>query len=128
MNAPRSNLTVHIRPHGVAQFTRSLAEEIAQVLNVIPGRHPKLAHEIFGRGLNVPVVASCAAGFAALVLGPAEVGIAGDGGGAAEALEAGLGFGLRVGVVGVAAEEFVRGDALLRAEFGAGVLFGCIWD
>jgi hypothetical protein len=54
----------------------------------------------------------------------AKVRVGRDARGALEALQSRFGFGLRVGVEGGAAEEFVGGDALLRAELFAGVAVG----
>ena len=107
------------------QLTRPLPQHLRQILQIIPGRDAKLAHEIPRRALQVAVVAILVH-LQRLVLGPAEIRVAGDGRRALEALQPGFGFGLGGRVEGGAAEEFVRGDAFLRAEFGAGVLFGVV--
>jgi hypothetical protein len=89
---------------------------VRQVLQVVAGRDAEFAHKVLGRALEVAVVLP-----AVVLLGPAKVGVGRDGAGALEALEAPLGLGLRARVEGALAEELVRRDGLLGAEFGAGV-------
>ena len=103
------------------QLRRPLPQNLRQILQIIPRRDAKLPHKVPRGALEVAVIAVLVR--LGLVLGPAEIRIAGDGGRALEAVQAGLGFGLGGRVEGGAAEEFVRRDALLRAEFRARVLF-----
>lgn len=94
-----------------------------QVLQIVTGRDTELADKVACRALQVAVVAVVERAAGTILLGPAKVGIAGDGGGALEALQAGLGFRLCTRVEGGAAEELVGGNALLVAEFAACILF-----
>lgn len=95
-----------------------------QILQIIPSRNPKLPDKIPRRALQIAIIAPI--GLRRVVVGTAKVRVAGDGRRALEALETGLGFGDGGRVEGGAAEEFVRRDAFLGAEFCAGVFFGVV--
>jgi hypothetical protein len=97
---------------------------VRQILQIITSRDPKAAHKVLRRRLQVSVtIVHCGE----LVLGPAEVGVAGDGGCAVELAQTLLGLGLGVGIVSFAAEVLIRGNSLLCAEagFGLGKFFFC---
>jgi hypothetical protein len=116
-----SNLT-QIIPNSPLQPPRPLADQVRQVLEVVAGRDAELADEVLGRALEVAVVLA-----RVVLLGAAEVRVGRDGAGALEPLQALLGLGLRVRVEGALAEELVRRDGLLLAEFGAGVFLLVVW-
>jgi hypothetical protein len=117
------HLAPEIIPNSPLQLSRPLTHEIRQILQVVPSRDAKLAHEVLGGGFQIAVLVG--AGF--IVFVTAKVGIGGDGAGALEALQSGLGLGLRVGVEGSLAEELVRGDGFLGTEFLAGVFLVIGW-
>ena len=112
-------LAVQIPGHRAPQLSPALARNVDQVFQIIASREAHLAHEVLRRRLNIPVVAILKTGF---VLRPAKVRIAGDRCGSLEALQTLLRFGLRVGIVVVAAEELVGGNGFLVGEFLAGVV------
>ena len=108
---------VQVTPDRTLQARADLTHGGAQTLQVVGGSNAKSAHEVARGRLHVTVAgAAVTAVLGQVVLGPAEVGVAGDAGRALEALQARLGLGLRVRVEGALAEELVRRDALLIAE------------
>lgn len=118
-------LVAQVAPDCALQLGRALSQHLGQVLEVVAGGDAEFPHKILGGGLQVAVILAVV-----LLLGSAEVGVGGDGRGALEALQAGLGLGLRVGVVLALAEELVGGDALLVAELASrialAVIFVCV--
>lgn len=104
------------------QLSRPLPKHLREIVQIIAGRNAELAHKVPRRTLQVAVIPVLVGG-GQIVFGPAEVGVTGDGRRAFEALQSTLGLGLRGRVEVVAAEELVRRDAFLVAEFRAGVFF-----
>jgi hypothetical protein len=84
-----------------------------QVLDVITGGDAEASDKVLGRVLQIPVTVI---NRRKVILGPAEVGIAGDRSGAIEFGKSLLGFRLSVGVEAVTAKEFIRRDTLLGTE------------
>lgn len=117
-------LRIQIIPNSPLQLRRPLAKNIRQILNIIPRRNPKPPHKIPRRTLQIVILAEI---HLVVILRSAEIRIRRDRRRALESLQTRSSFGLGVGVVGVAAEEFVGGDAFLAAEFFAGVAFGVVW-
>ena len=127
-----SPLTPQISPDRPLQPPRPLPNDLRQILQVISSGNTKAANKVLGRRLEVAVVlathTTTAAAHAALILlVAAKVGVAGNGLGALEALQARLGFGLRAGLEHALAEELVRGDGLLRAELLARVVLAVVY-
>lgn len=87
------------------QLSRSFANKMGQVLQIITGGDTEATDKVLGCVLKVSVTVIDSR---ELILGPAEVGIAGDRGRAVEGLEPLLGFRLGIGVETVTAEELVR--------------------
>lgn len=108
------------------QLLRPLTRHTDQILQIIPRRGPEPADEIPRRALQVAVVAVLVR-LRQVIVRASKVRVRGDGRGALEALQPGFGLGGRGRVEVVAAEELVRGDALLGAEFLPGVLLGLVW-
>lgn len=75
-------LTIQITPYRKLQLCRRRARHLRQILDIIARLHPKLAHKVLGRRLEVVVLPDLEFFF----LRSAEVGVGGDGGGALEAL------------------------------------------
>lgn len=118
-NGSASRLAAEISADGSLQPCGALADDVAQVLQVITGRDAEAAHKVLGSGFEVSIV------FAhILILRTTKVGVGRDGCGALEALKSCLGLGLCVGVVVTATKVLVRRDALLGAEFGASKVVG----
>lgn len=72
---PHRGLRVQIIPDSALQLARALAEQISQILQIVAGGNAKLAHHVFGDGFQIAIII-----FGELVLGAAEVSVAGDGG------------------------------------------------
>ena len=124
---PTGPSTVQVRADGALQLGGALAQHVRQVLEVVGRGDAEAAHKVARRRLEVAVTTGAPRSvLGPVVLGPAEVGVARDGRGALESLQARLGLGLRARVEGAPAEELVRGDALLRAELLARVLLALV--
>lgn len=115
---PIITLTVQKRPHSPSQLISRLPSQRSHILQIISRRNAKLPNKVLRRALKITILATRTN----LIFVTTKVGIARDGRGALEPLEAPFGFGLRIGVELVAPEEFVAPDAFLCAEFVAG---GC---
>lgn len=102
------------------QLSRPLPKHLRQIVQIITGRNAELTHKVPRRTLEVAIIPVLVRG-GQVVFGPAEVGVTRDRRRAFEALQSALGLGLRGRVEVVAAEELVRRDAFLVAEFRAGV-------
>lgn len=111
-----ARLVAKVAADGTLQSRRALAHQVAQVLQVVAGSDAKLTHKVLGGRLQIAVV------LLFLLLGAAKVRVGRDGRRAVESLEARLGLGLRVGVIGTLAKILVRRDTLLGAKLGAGVV------
>lgn len=96
----------------------SFANEVRQVLDIVTGGNTEAADKVFGRSLHISVAVIHRG---SLILGPAEVGIAGDRSRAVKVLETRLGFSLSSGVEALTPEELVGGDTLLGAESRLGL-------
>lgn len=121
---PQSHSVLQIIPDSPLQLRRPIPQHTRQILQIIPSRDPKPPHNVLRRALQIAILARRA--WHLLVFGTAEVGVGGDGLGAFEALQTGLGFGLGVRIEAALAEEFVGGNAFLRAELFAGIAFGVV--
>lgn len=86
---------------------------MGQVLEVVTGCDTKASDKVLGHILKVSVTVI---NRRKVILGPAEVGIAGDRSGTIEFRESLLGFRLSVGVEAVTAKELIRRDAFLGTE------------
>ena len=86
-----------------------------EILKVITSCNAKAPDKVLSRVLQVSVTVI---NRRKVILGPAEVGIAGDRSGTIEFRESLLGFRLSVGVEAVAAKELIRRDTLLGTEAG----------
>lgn len=78
---------------------------MGKVLDVIPGSDTEATDKVLGRCLHISVAIIDRR---KLILGPAEVGIAGDGLGTIKVLQSLLGLGLSVGVKAFTSKELVR--------------------
>ena len=125
---PTSTLPVQVSLDGALQPARPLAHDVRQRVQVVGGRDAEPTHKVARRALEVAVVVGPERGgrVGVVVLGPAEVGVARDGGGAVEVLQPRARVGLGRRVEGGAAEELVRRNALLRAELVARVALGVV--
>ena len=91
----------------------SLADEVRQVLNVISCCDTESADKILGSVLKISVTIIHGR---EVILGPAEVSIAGDRGSTIELIEPLLSLGLSVGVEALASKVFIRRNTLLGTE------------
>ena len=107
--------TVQIAPNSTLKLRRSLTQHLRQILQVVRSSDAKLAHKVPRRALHVAIVAIVLR--RRVLFRSSEIGVAGNGRRSFEALQARLGFRLRVRIEGAFAEELVRGDAFLAAEF-----------
>lgn len=90
-----------------------LADNVRQVLDVVSSSDSEATDKVLGRVFEIAITVIHRR---ELILGPAEVGIAGDRRRTAEVLKSLLSLSLSVGVVALAAEVFVGRDTLLGAE------------
>lgn len=114
-------LVAQVAPDRALQLGRALSQHLGQVLQVVTGGDTEFPHKVLGGALQVAIVLAVV-----LLLGSAEVGVGRDGRGALEALQAGLGLGLRVGVVLALAEELIGGDSLLVPELASRIVLAVI--
>jgi hypothetical protein len=91
---------------------------VRQVLDIISSGDTEAADEILGSNLEITVAIINGRN---LILGPAEVVVAGDGCSAVELAEALLGLRLSGRIEAVPSEEFIGGDTLLGTETGPGL-------
>lgn len=107
------HLAVQVVANSTLKLCGSLADKMRQVLNVVTGGDAESSNKVLGRVLQVSVTVI---NRRKVILGPAEVSIAGDRSGTIKFSEPLLGFRLGVGVEAVTAKELIRRDTLLGTE------------
>ena len=96
-------LAAKVGADSALKLSSTLAQHVGQVLQIVTGRDTKLANKVLGGSLEIAVIL-----LSLLLFGPAKIGVGRNGRGTLEALQPGLGLGLRVGVKAALAEELVR--------------------
>lgn len=116
------HLAVEITSNSTLKPRGTLAQHLRQILQIITSRDTKFAHKVLSSTLQITIIFT-----SIFLLGSSEVCVRGDGGRSFETLKSLLGFSLGVWVECAFAEELVRGNAFLGAEFLAGVFLFVIW-
>jgi hypothetical protein len=97
------------------QFSSTFTDEMRKIFDIVSSGDTKAADEIFGSNLHITVsIVKCWD----LILGPAEVAVAGDSRSTIELAETFLSFRLSGGIVSIPSKEFIGGDTLLVTESG----------